>query len=92
MSDVAQLVHAIHEVASGGPSIDPKVVEALVRARAAASVAARPPHATRERGARRDGPGQNNAAIAAALVLSERAVEKHINSLFSKLGLTRNPT
>ncbi len=32
--------------------------------------------------------GRNNAAIAAALVLSERAVEKHISSIFSKLNLT----
>ena len=32
--------------------------------------------------------GRNNAGIAAALFLSERAVEKHINSLFSKLGLS----
>ena len=36
--------------------------------------------------------GKNNAAVAATLVLSERAVEKHINSLFSKLGLSEEPT
>ena len=35
--------------------------------------------------------GKNNAGIAAALVLTERAVEKHINSMFSKLGLTEEP-
>ena len=35
--------------------------------------------------------GKNNAAVAASLVLSERAVEKHINSLFSKLGLGEEP-
>ena len=35
--------------------------------------------------------GKNNAAIAAALVLSERAVEKHINSIFSKLGPAEEP-
>ena len=35
--------------------------------------------------------GKNNAAVAASLVLSERAVEKHINSLFSKLGLSEEP-
>ena len=35
--------------------------------------------------------GRNNAAIAAALGLSERAVEKHINSVFSKLGLSEEP-
>ncbi len=32
--------------------------------------------------------GKNNAAVASALVLSERAVEKHINSIFFKLGLS----
>ena len=36
--------------------------------------------------------GKNNAAVADSLVLSERAVEKHINSLFSKLGLGEEPT
>ena len=35
--------------------------------------------------------GENNAAIAASLFLTERAVEKHINSLFHKLGLTEEP-
>jgi DNA-binding NarL/FixJ family response regulator len=35
--------------------------------------------------------GKNNAGIAAALVLSERAIEKHINSMFSKLGLSEEP-
>ena len=35
--------------------------------------------------------GKNNAAVADSLVLSERAVEKHINSLFSKLGLGAEP-
>jgi DNA-binding NarL/FixJ family response regulator len=35
--------------------------------------------------------GKNNAGIAAALVLSERAIEKHINSMFSKLGLSAEP-
>ena len=35
--------------------------------------------------------GKNNAGIAAALVLTDRAVEKHINSMFSKLGLTEEP-
>jgi DNA-binding NarL/FixJ family response regulator len=35
--------------------------------------------------------GKNNAGIAGALVLTERAVEKHINSIFSKLGLSEEP-
>ena len=43
------------------------------------------------RSSREIAQGQNNAAIAATLVLSERAVEKHINSIFSKLGLSEEP-
>jgi DNA-binding NarL/FixJ family response regulator len=35
--------------------------------------------------------GRNNAAVGTALGLSERAVEKHISSLFSKLGLSEEP-
>jgi DNA-binding CsgD family transcriptional regulator len=35
--------------------------------------------------------GRNNASVGAALGLSERAVEKHINSVFSKLGLSEEP-
>jgi DNA-binding NarL/FixJ family response regulator len=35
--------------------------------------------------------GKSNAAVGAALYLSERAVEKHINVLFAKLGLTSEP-
>jgi DNA-binding NarL/FixJ family response regulator len=35
--------------------------------------------------------GKSNAAIASSLILSERAVEKHTNSIFSKLGLTEEP-
>ena len=94
MSDVDQLVRAIREVAAGGSVIDPKVVEALVTPRSRPS-ATRPcsssPPARREVLAEM-AQGRNNASIAAALGLSERAVEKHINSVFSKLGLSRSPT
>ncbi|HUP84666.1 MAG TPA: response regulator transcription factor [Acidimicrobiales bacterium] len=89
VSDVDQLLRAIHEVARGGSVIDPKVVEVLVeaRARAARSPLTRlTPRETEILGEMAQ--GKNNAAIAAALVLSERAVEKHINSIFSKLSLT----
>jgi DNA-binding NarL/FixJ family response regulator len=88
VADVAQLVNAIKEVATGGSVIDPKVVEALVAARS------RPdsPMDTltpRERDVLSEmAQGKNNAAIARTLFLTERAVEKHINSIFSKLGLT----
>ena len=88
ISDVADLRSAIHAVAAGGSVIDPKVVEALVSARAHR---ASPIHALTAR--ERDvlgqlAQGKNNEAIATALFLTERAVEKHINSIFSKLGLS----
>jgi DNA-binding NarL/FixJ family response regulator len=92
LSDVEQLVQAIHEVTSGGSVIDPKVVESLVEARG------RITHSPLEHLTPRElevlseiAQGKNNAAVAASLVLSERAVEKHINSLFSKLGLGEEP-
>jgi DNA-binding NarL/FixJ family response regulator len=89
ISEVGQLVNAIREVSRGGSVIDPKVVEVLVdaRARAARSPLARlTPRETEILGEMAQ--GKNNAAIAASLVLSERAVEKHINSIFSKLDLS----
>jgi DNA-binding NarL/FixJ family response regulator len=91
VSDVDQLLRAIHEVHEGGSVIDPKVVEVLVAARAKASrspLARLTPRETEILGEMAQ--GKNNAAIAATLVLSERAVEKHINSIFSKLGLSED--
>lgn len=88
VADVAQLVNAVQEVARGGSVIDPLVVEALVAARAGESS---PLHTLtpREREVLAEmAQGKNNGAIARALFLTERAVEKHINSIFSKLGLT----
>jgi len=89
VSDIGQLATAIREVARGGSVVDPKVVDALMAAR----LAARSPVASltpRERETLAEmAQGKNNAAIAAALGLSERAVEKHINSIFSKLGLSQ---
>ena len=90
VSDVDQLVHAIREVARGGSVIDPIVVEALVEARAARPASPLDRLTPREREVLAEmAQGRNNAGIAQALGLSERAVEKHINSLFSKLGLSR---
>lgn len=89
VSEVDQLLAAIREVARGGSVIDPKVVEVLVSARARAErspLARLTPRETEILGEMAQ--GKNNAAIAGSLVLSERAVEKHINSIFSKLNLT----
>ena len=92
VSDIEQLKRAIAEVADGGSVIDPKVVEALVvaRSKAAESPVARLTPREKEILAEM-ASGKNNAAIAAALVLTERAVEKHINSIFSKLSLSEEP-
>jgi DNA-binding NarL/FixJ family response regulator len=92
VSDLDQLRRAIVSVHEGGSVIDPKVVDALVasRARGAESPVARLTPREREVLAEM-AQGKNNAGIAAALVLTERAVEKHINSMFSKLGLTEEP-
>jgi DNA-binding NarL/FixJ family response regulator len=83
-----QLARAIREVARGGSVVDPKVVDVLLAARAAA----RSPIATltpREHETLAEmAQGKNNSAIAEALSLSDRAVEKHISAVFTKLGLT----
>jgi DNA-binding NarL/FixJ family response regulator len=92
VSDANQIVHAVEEVARGGSVIDPLVVEALVAQRASQSSSVLVRLTPREREVLEQmGQGRNNAGIAQALFLSERAVEKHINSLFSKLGLSEEP-
>lgn len=89
VSNLDELVRALNEVSKGGSVLDPKVVEALVSAK---DRMAHSPLATltdREREVLEHmAQGQNNASIAKSLFLTERAVEKHINSLFHKLGLS----
>ena len=90
VSDVDDLLARDQDRRPGGSVIDPKVVEELVAARRRGrEVAARLPHPAGAGDAGEMATGKSNAAIAAALVLSERAVEKHINSIFSKLNLDR---
>jgi DNA-binding NarL/FixJ family response regulator len=92
VSDVDQLSRAIHEVAGGGSVIDPKVVEALVAARASKQDSPLDRLTPREHEVLAEmAQGRNNASVGTALGLSERAVEKHINSVFSKLGLSEEP-
>jgi len=89
VADVEELVRALEEVSKGGSVLDPKVVEALVarKDRLANSPMAHLTEREREVLAQM-AQGKNNAAIARSLFLTERAVEKHINSLFHKLGLS----
>jgi DNA-binding NarL/FixJ family response regulator len=92
VADIEEIVRALRDVAAGGSVLDPKVVEGLVarREREARSPLA---HVTeREREVLSlMAEGKNNAAIAGSLFLTERAVEKHINSMFHKLGLSEEP-
>jgi DNA-binding NarL/FixJ family response regulator len=90
VSDIVELLAAIREVKRGGSVIDPRVVEGLVNARSRAKESPLARLTPREREIMAEmAQGKNNAAIAASLSLSERAVEKHINSIFSKLGLSQ---
>ncbi|MGI8754764.1 MAG: response regulator transcription factor [Acidimicrobiales bacterium] len=89
VSDVGELVEAVREVAQGGSVIDPKVVETLVVASATRPTSDLDRLTPRETEILQEmATGKSNAAIAATLILSERAVEKHTNSIFSKLGLS----
>jgi DNA-binding NarL/FixJ family response regulator len=92
VSDLDQLVNAIREVARGGSVVDAKVVENLIAARSRNQRSALADLTPREREVLAAvAQGQNNAAIAGGLHLTEGAVEKHISSIFSKLGLGEEP-
>jgi len=84
-----QLAAAIREVARGGSVIDPQVVESLVRARSRPKRSPLAQLTSREREVLSEmAQGRNNDAIAAALRMTIAGVEKHINAIFSKLGLS----
>ena len=89
VADLDELVRALNEVARGGSVLDPKVVEALVARKDRVAHSPLAQLTEREREVLGEmAQGKNNAAIAKSLFLTERAIEKHINSLFQKLGLT----
>ena len=84
----SELVAAIRAVAAGESMIDPKIVEALVRARSEAERSPLHELTAREREVLVEiAKGKSNTAIAESLFLTKRAVEKHINAIFLKLGL-----
>ena len=89
VASVDELARAIRTVAEGGSVIDPRVVDELVKARSQrhmsplSSLTARESEILAEMA-----QGKSNAAIAATLSITERAVEKHTNSIFAKLGLS----
>ncbi len=85
VADVAEFLEALRRVAAGGTALDPEVVAQLLLRRGAD-----PLEALTQR--ERDvltlmAEGQSNTEIGAALVITDSAVSKHINSIFAKLGL-----
>jgi DNA-binding NarL/FixJ family response regulator len=89
IGEVGRLLEALREVSAGGSLIDPQVVEALVRRRARVHASALKDLTPRELDVLQAmAQGRGNAGIAAHLHLSESSVEKHVNAIFTKLGLT----
>jgi DNA-binding NarL/FixJ family response regulator len=92
LSTPGELVAAISVVHQGGSFIDPSVVELLVNARAARQGSVLDTLTTREREILAAiATGRSNQAIGELLFIGHRAVEKHINSIFAKLGLEDDP-
>lgn len=88
VGDITEFTQALSRVASGGTALDPEVVSSLMRAQRAGLAALTP----RERQILSlMAEGRSNSGIAAALVLAEGSVEKHIASVFAKLALDPVP-
>ena len=90
VADVERFVDSVRRVADGGSALDPEVVSQLVgRARRDDPLAELTP---REREVLElMAEGRSNNAIAEHMVVTERAVEKHVTSIFGKLGLAPAP-
>jgi DNA-binding NarL/FixJ family response regulator len=92
VSEPNELPEAIRTVARGGSVIDPMVVEQLVQASTSRPWSPLASLSKRELEVLDHvAQGKSNGGVAAALFLSERAIEKHINALFAKLGLAAAP-
>lgn len=93
VGDAEQLLDALWAVADGGSYVDPEVVDCLVRARRSGFGSPLAALGRRELDILAElATGRSNAAIADRLALSERSVEKYINTLFTKLGLEEDRT
>jgi DNA-binding NarL/FixJ family response regulator len=86
ITDVGTLLDAVHRIAGRGSVIDPQVVSQLLRRRRKADPLTDLSEREREV-LELMAEGRSNHAIAARMVISERAVEKHVTSIFGKLGL-----
>jgi DNA-binding NarL/FixJ family response regulator len=91
VADVGEFVEALSRVAAGGTALDPEVVTQLLGAsRRGDGLAALTARERDVLGLMAE--GRSNSAIAGMLVVSERAVEKHVGNIFSKLGLPPSDT
>jgi DNA-binding NarL/FixJ family response regulator len=87
VSDVTAFADAVERVGAGGSALDPEVVSVLMgRSREDNPLEELTPREREVLGLMAE--GRSNAAIAGQLVVTERAVEKHVTSIFGKLGLT----
>ncbi len=91
VADVADFTEALTRVASGGTALDPEVVTQLMGSPRRTDSLARLSSREREVLALM-AEGRSNSAVAAALVVSEGAVEKHVANIFAKLDLPSSPT
>jgi DNA-binding NarL/FixJ family response regulator len=87
VTDVAQFVQTVDRVAQGGTAVDPEVVsQLLARTRRQRPIAELTPREREVLGLMAE--GRSNIAIAEELVITQRAVEKHVKNIFQKLRLT----
>ncbi len=88
VTDLDELVRALHTVARGGSTLDPRVLDGLLASKAAEATGPLPTLTARALEVLElMASGRSNAAISARLYMSERSVEKHIGSTFAKLGI-----
>ncbi len=90
VTDVELFIDSIRRVASGGSALDPEVVSQMLGRRRAAGPLSQLTSREREVLALM-AEGRSNHAIAAELVITDRAVEKHVTSIFGKLDLSSTP-
>jgi len=91
VADVGEFLSAVRRVANGGTALDPEVVaQLLTRSRRRDALADLTPREREVLGLMAQ--GLSNSGIAAQLVVSDGAVEKHISSIFAKLGLPASDT
>ena len=90
VADVERFVDSVRRVAEGGSALDPEVVSQMLgRRRAEDPLAELTPREREVLGLMAE--GRSNHAIADELVVTERAVEKHVTGIFGKLDLEATP-